>query len=97
MYFNHLVPEELEPVDGRKSFYHKAIMYTDTLDGTVYLKSYETIVAAITDGKLYRCWDGWSATTGRHVNAFAIRNGLGPCGKSLWDKLPRSADLLKGV
>lgn len=78
---------ELEPVDGRKSFYRKAIVLVGKGD-TLYLKSYDTIVAAIVKGKFHRLWSGWSATTGRHVNAFAVRNGLEPIGKPMWDKMP---------
>lgn len=65
---------ELIPVDSRKSFYGKArvIQYPNGLEALV---SYSTIVAARTpDGKIHRLWDGWSATTGRHIKAFCGMN-----------------------
>ena len=61
---------ELMPYDGRKSFYGKAKVLINTVTGTEYLLSYSTVVAAKKDGKVYRMWDGWSATTGRHIKAF---------------------------
>ena len=72
---------ELTPTDGRKSFYGKAIVVIDN-DGTETLYSYNTpVIRRRTDGKLERLWDGWSATTGRHVAAF--------CGisKKEWNKM----------
>ena len=61
---------ELIPQDGHKSFYGKAKVFTDS-NGHEYLQSYETVVV-VRDamGRLFRCWDNWSATTGRHVRAF---------------------------
>ena len=65
---------ELSPVDGRKSFYGKAKVLIDE-NGTKYLLSYDTIVASRNaDGKLFNHWDGWSATTGRHIKAFCGLN-----------------------
>ena len=65
-----IATNELHPVDGRKSFYGKALVHT-TEDGAQYLQSYETIVASITaNGEFRRHWEGYSATTGRHVRAF---------------------------
>lgn len=64
----------LVPNDSRKSFYGKAKvkMYTD---GTRVLQSYETDVLIIrADGKMFRMWDSWSATTGRHIKAFSGLN-----------------------
>lgn len=60
----------LSPVDGKKSFYGKCYV-TISKDGTRTLYSYDTaIVKQTSDGKLTRIWDGWSATTGRHIKAF---------------------------
>ena len=62
--------QELAPDDNRKSFYGKAKVL-HFADGYDYLVSYDTIVAAISpDGQVHRLWDGWSATTGRHIKAF---------------------------
>lgn len=61
---------ELRPVDGKKSFYNKA-MIDRKADGTETLYSYGTrIMKKDTNGKLYRVWDGWTATTGRHIKAY---------------------------
>lgn len=61
---------ELIPTDGRKSFYHKAIV-TIADDGTETLYSYGIpVISKSSKGKLTRLWDGWSATTGRHIRAF---------------------------
>ena len=65
---------ELKPVDGRKSFYHKAAVHIDD-DGTATLYSYGTpIIKRATDGTLYRLWNDWTATTGRHIKAFCGLN-----------------------
>lgn len=65
---------ELKPVTRQKSFYGKAnVIVLD--DGTQLLKSYSTIVLKRKpDGELVRTWAGWSATTGKHIAAFASIN-----------------------
>ena len=61
---------DLKPTDGRKSFYGKAIVGIED-DGTETLYSYSTpIIKRTVDGELIRLWDGWRATTGRHIAAF---------------------------
>lgn len=72
---------ELMPVGSVKSFYGKAIVVVDD-DGNETLKSYQTdVIRRDAGGSLHRLWDGWSATTGRHIFAF--------CGyhKKEWDKM----------
>ena len=61
---------ELLPDDSHKSFYGKAnVIVTDEGE---YLRSYNTIVMfRDNDGNYYRTWNGWSATTGRHIKAFS--------------------------
>ena len=77
---------ELIPHDGRKSFYGKAKVFQYG-DGAAVLKSYDTnVLRRDPDGTLHRLWSGWSATTGRHVAAFA---GIG---KKEWDALPVEHD-----
>ena len=72
---------ELTPHDGRKSFYGKARVKVD--NGAETLFSYNTpVIRRNADGTLSRLWDGWSATTGRHVAAFCGLN------KKEWDALP---------
>ena len=61
----------LEPKGSQKSFGGKAIV-EEYENGDRILLSYLTPVLKQTkDGKLIRLWDGYSATTGRHVEAFA--------------------------
>lgn len=70
----------LSPVDGRKSFYGKAIVKIE--NATETLQSYDTdVIKRLWNGNLVRLWGGWSATTGRHIYAF--------CGirKAQWDKM----------
>jgi hypothetical protein len=72
---------ELQPRDGHKSFYGKARVNYPA-NGIAVLRSYSTDVAACANGKIYRLWDGWSATTGRHIAAFCGLN------KAAFEKLP---------
>lgn len=67
---------ELTPYDSHKSFYGKAVEYYNDKTGEYFLKSYSTIVAKITpDGKIFI--DGeYSATTRRHIYAFAEKHGV---------------------
>lgn len=73
----------LEPkFDSAKSFYKKASIYKDN-NGKLYLKSYETIVAEITDkiitedNKTKVKVNGWySMTTARHINEFLQQYGF---------------------
>ena len=61
----------LEPKGSQKSFGGKAIV-EEYENGDRILLSYLTPVLKQTkDGKLIRLWDGYSATTGKHVKAFA--------------------------
>ena len=65
---------ELIPTDGRKSFYHKAIVEVDS-SGVETLYSYGTkIISRDSKGKLTRFYDGWTTTTGRHIKAFCGLN-----------------------
>lgn len=61
---------ELIPTDGRKSFYGKAVVMVED-NGTETLFSYGTpILKRLVSGELVKLWDGWTATTGRHIKAF---------------------------
>lgn len=77
---------ELEPINNRKSFYGKAEVIEHD-NGNIELRSYNTIVARIKDGKFERLWDGYSMTTMNHVNAFANLFGINGKGKAWWDSL----------
>lgn len=65
----------LSPIDGRKSFYGKAVVSVE--NGRKVLRSYDTNVCAIEGGRvtLLPLWD-CSATTLRHVKAFLESNGF---------------------
>lgn len=78
---------ELIPVDGRKSFYGKAKIYKE--GNEVFLVSYNTVVCKynVKTGKFTRIWDGYSATTMRHISAFISNiNGMGGIGKKWWNE-----------
>lgn len=65
---------ELTPTDGRKSFYGKAVVIVED-NGTETLYSYNTpIIKRLVSVELVKLWDGWTATTGRHIQAFCGLN-----------------------
>lgn len=65
---------ELIPTDGRKSFYGKAIVEVEE-NGTETLYSYNTpIIKRLISGELVKLWNGWTATTGKHIAAFCGLN-----------------------
>lgn len=65
---------ELTPIDGRKSFYGKAKVIVDD-NGAETLYSYDTkIITRNIDGTLTKHWNGYSATTQRHIKAFCGLN-----------------------
>lgn len=61
---------ELAPANGRKSFGGKAVV--EVLDdGARVLRSYGTpVIRWGPNGTLHRLYDGWSATTGHHIQFF---------------------------
>lgn len=81
---------ELRPIDSRKSFYGKAkALYHEATEAWM-LQSYDTIVAMyyVKSGLFIRKWDGYSATTMRHINSFVRFLGYTNGGKAWWDSLP---------
>lgn len=77
---------ELNPMNGRKSFYGKAkVIERD--NGDIELQSYNTIVARIRNGKFERLWSGYSATTMNHINSFIDTFGINGGGKTWWISL----------
>lgn len=72
--------------DRAKSFYNKAVV-TEHDNGDIELRSYNTIVCRIRNGKFERLWDGYSATTMRHINAFVDFYEIEGGGKAWWTKL----------
>lgn len=77
---------ELRPIDGRKSFYCKAIVIEKD-NGDVDLRSYQTVVCGIRNGKFVKFWDDYSATTMRHIKAFCNAYDIDGGGKKWWDSL----------
>lgn len=77
---------ELIPTNNRKSFYGKAgVIERD--NGDIELRSYNTIVARIRNGKFERLWNGYSATTMNHINSFIDTYGISGGGKAWWTSL----------
>lgn len=76
---------ELKP-NNQKSFYGKA-MVIERVNGDIELKSYNTIVARVHEGRLERLWAGYSATTMKHINAFINMLGISGGGKAWWESL----------
>lgn len=70
---------ELVPQDGRKSFWGKAtVLVSKSATETLY--SYGTpIIKRDKNGRLKRLYDGWSATTERHIKTFCGLNKAGFC------------------
>lgn len=77
---------DLVPTDGRKSFCGKAKVVVAN-DGTATLYSYNTEICRVKDGKFTKVYQGWTATTGRHITAFCNAYGIPYEGKKTWDKL----------
>ena len=77
---------KLEPSMNQKSFYGKAVVTEK--DGVKTLRSYETDVCKIIDGKLVKLWNGYSATTMKHIQSFCDHYGIENGGKAWWDSLP---------
>ena len=73
----------------QKSFYGKAKVMHDEETGIVQLKSYDTIVCMIDNfGKFHKLWNGYSATTMKHVQSFCDYYGIENGGEKWWDSLP---------
>lgn len=61
---------ELKPATNQKSFYGKAVVQVDD-NGNETLYSYNTpIIKKCVDGTYKKLWDGWTATTGKHIRSF---------------------------
>lgn len=82
---------DLHPIDGRKSFYGKCKViayYSDNGITSYELVSYTTIVCSYSVNGFTKLWDGYSATTMRHINAFMAHLGYDYRGKAWWESLP---------
>ena len=67
---------------GAKILCDKASIKTDER-GQV-LTSYYTDVCCYKDGKFTKLWEGWSATTSKHVNMFCKELGIAGIDKHEW-------------
>ena len=67
---------ELAAVNGRKSFNGKAKVVITGNKRTLF--SYGTPIVTIdeSDGTYLRHWNGWTVTTGTHINAFLNREKM---------------------
>ena len=75
------------PAINQKSYYGKAKVITT--EKARYLLSYDTIICRLSFGGEFRkLWDGWSATTAKHINDFMRFTRFG-CGfnKKEWGNL----------
>lgn len=52
--------------------------------GAKILTSYYTEVAMLKDGKLFKLWNGWSATTAKHIKKFCEKYGIRIPSKYEW-------------
>lgn len=87
MNYNDLVWVNMNSV-SQNSFYGKAKIARDNNAGVLYLKSYDTVVCALTDaGTFIRLWPGYSVTTIKHINDFRRINGMDTLSKKEWIKL----------
>lgn len=55
---------------------------------TIILTSYYTDVCAIIDGHFVKLWDGYSATTMKHINTFCKHFGFKGFNKRGWIETP---------
>ena len=91
--FDYLTREEVKElardIKGRKKdvilegFNRRASIRVNE-DGTAILTSYYTDVAAIKNGIFFKLWDGFSATTLKHVNLFREYYGMDALNKRGW-------------
>lgn len=86
---NNVVESYLKPMHERvNSYYGKAVVIRDARKHTTYLRSYQTIVCKIVNGKFFRTWDDFSVTTLRHVDEFRRQNNLPGISKKEWSAMP---------
>lgn len=53
----------------------------------VKIYSYSTLVAVVKNGKLYRCWAGYSSTTIKHINQILVELDINTISKKDWEKM----------
>ena len=79
---------ELKPINSsQKSFYGTAVVEIN--GNTITLYSYNTKICSIVAGRRFvRHWNGYSATTSKHIKEFCLQNGFEPYYKKEWENLP---------
>lgn len=78
--------EKVLKATTQKSYYGKAHYYE--YENAVFLRSYDTTVCRIIDGKFERLWSGFSKTTLNHINDFRKLYNFPPLRKADWLALP---------
>lgn len=83
----------LRVLSGEESYLSKetgfrATVKRDWYCGCSILTSYNTEVCMMQNGKFYKLWEGYSATTLKHINVFRRKFGLAPLSKREWVEMP---------
>lgn len=73
---------------------NKATFYKDDRGGLV-LRSYTTDVLRLYRGRVYKLWQGYSATTARHIDEFMNMNGYRGICKHDWIMIDKSVKAVK--
>ena len=76
---------------NQKSYYGKAktlACVDEAGEVVVYLLSYDAVVAMVRNGKFYRLWQSWSATSAKHINSFRAAFRFPKISKKDWLNLP---------
>ena len=73
--------------DSRKSFYNKAVVKIEGNKKTLY--SYNTKICSIVDNVFHKYWNGYSATTMRHISEFRLQNGFPAMSKKEWENMQK--------
>lgn len=84
--------KDLKELNGikLKEFNNRAII--KPVDNGYILQSYYTEVCKYIDGTFYKTWQGYSATTLKHINIFREYLGLSSIGKHEWIMLETSTN-----
>lgn len=85
--------EKVLKATTQKSYYGKAHYYEH--ENVIFLRSYDTTVCRIIDGKFERLWSGFSKTTLAHVNDFRKLYGMPTLNKKEWLSLPCAGEKWK--
>ena len=64
--------------------------------GGYVLKSYNTIVCGVVDGEFFKAWNGYSATTMKHINIFREWLNMKKINKREWVEIPATVTYFNG-